>query len=679
MERVIVNRIPLSVQELAEEYGTSEKTLRNDVKEINQFLKENDLPELIISKEGRLIKAKSFDGKEAEQKLYSLDAYDYKLSTTERQYYILTVLLESGQYMTMQNFADELHVSRVTIMHDVDEVKEKTDAAGVDLQLDPGKGMVIHCDDRVRFRAIASIGYAIREDRFLKNFLVRRLDLPYTFDQILLASQKYMKANKLLFVGDAYYKIALYMFSLFNFAPQKGSAPEEGAEYGELEQLLLTTAKNLNVMVTKEGLQLFLEFVNDGADTVYIKSVDDILLYNAIIQFLGKIDESLNLGIAEDTLLTDALLLHIRSMQNWEQHNVELPVDSHNDVINYSLLWELTEKHANILEGYLGYQLSETVRKTIIIHICVGIIRSQKYLTPAAVLLVCPGSRAGGKYLEAQLQSYFNFTIRDVLSEDKEILQIDEKAKDIDFVLSTIPLKTEKCPVYQIHQNLELDDLNLLQKVIFSWQYLRPYENDKKEASLRQFIRQTFNDEVLAERLIEGSSAIISEYYEEQTREKLSLLSGRLRREDIFFADGSPEWREAIRLSAEPLLRAGVVEDSYVENSIQVVEEYGDYIVVSEGVALAHANHALGGVHADGLSLMVCPDGIRFSEAGNKVYLLFFFASTGEQDDLEVLKAIIRLGQLPGQAKRIASQKDLNAVYDTVCFGQELFPAGAED
>lgn len=672
LERVLANRIPLSVQELAEEYGTSEKTLRNDVKEINQFLNDVSLPELIISKEGRLIKAKSFDNREAEKQLYALDTYNYKLSGPERQSYIAMVLLESGHYLTMQNFADELHVSRVTIMHDMDQVKEMLEAGGVDLILDPGKGMVINCDDRRRFAMMASIGFDIREERFLKKFLNERLDVRYTLDDILSASQHYMRDNKLLFVGDTYYKIALYMFVLFNFASQKGRRPDTGTELEEMDELMLTAAESLDAMVTRETLELFHNFVSEGNDTVYLKSVNDLILYNAIIQFLGKIDETLKLGIAEDTLLTDALLLHIRSMQNWEKYEVDLTVDD-NESINYPLLWELTEKNAEILERYLGYQLSDSARKSIVIHICVAIIRSQKYMTPASVVLVCPGSKAEGKYMEAQLQSYFNFRILSVLTDERDILLIDEKTEDADFVLSTIPLKTEKYTVYQIHQHLTIEDLNLLQRVIFRWQHAMPSENEKKEAALQRFILRTFEDKDLAERLVNNASKTISEYIAEQTRKKRSILSDRLKKEDVVIVHGSPEWRAAIRLSAEPLLREGSIDASYIENSIQVVEEYGDYIVVSEGVAMPHANHDLGGVHRDSLSLLVCPEGVHFTESDSMVYLIFFFASTGKNDDLEVLKTIIRVGQMPGEAKHIASLEDAETIYETILTGSSTY------
>ena len=68
----------------------------------------------------------------------------------------------------------------------------------------------------------------------------------------------------------------------------------------------------------------------------------------------------------------------------------------------------------------------------------------------------------------------------------------------------------------------------------------------------------------------------------------------------------------------------------------------------------------------DCLSLLVCPEVIHFTESDQMVYLLFCFASTGELDDLEMLKAIIRLGQKPGDARRIAALRDPDAVYAAI-------------
>lgn len=663
LERVLANRSPLSIQELADEYGTSEKTLRNDVKEINQFLEEISLPELIITKEGTLIKAKNFNNREAETRLYELDAYSYKLSGTERQNYIAMVLLESGRYMTMQSFADELHVSRITIVNDMDPVKDKLAQFGVDLMLDPGKGMVIHAEEDVRLRIMAEIGFEIRDERFFQSFLYRRLEVYYTLDSILTAAQDYMKENRLLFVGDMFYKIAIYVFILFNFASTRGRRMDGSTALSDMDSMMLAVAQELQAVVTQQMLEMYRSYIRANEEDVYLKSVDDIVLYKVIIAFLGEIDKTLNLGLANDTMLLDALLMHIRNMQNWEGFDVEFPEEEASS-INYDLLMELVEQHADVLESYLIHPLSDSIKKSIVIHICVAIIRNQHHILPISVLLVCPGGRAGGKYLEAQIRHYFDFRIMGVLTTEKEIRRIEERTENVDFVLSTIPLKTEKYIVYQIHSHIRLEDLNLLQRAVFRRQHFQPDAKSSKEAVLRKYIYQLFEDQELARRLAEGMEAIYTDYMQELAKKKGSVLSGRLPGEHVHLTDreASPAWEDAIRLSAAPLLEAGFIEQGYVDKAIQVVKEYGDYIVVSEGVALAHANHNAGGVHADCLSLLACPKGIHFTESDQMVYLLFCFASTGQQDDLEMLKAIIRIGQTPGEARRIAALPNAESV-----------------
>ena len=51
-----------------------------------------------------------------------------------------------------------------------------------------------------------------------------------------------------------------------------------------------------------------------------------------------------------------------------------------------------------------------------------------------------------------------------------------------------------------------------------------------------------------------------------------------------------------------------------MREAIGNVEEYGSYIIVNKGIALAHARKE-SGVYEDGLSLLVSKDGILFDEA----------------------------------------------------------------
>lgn len=124
------------------------------------------------------------------------------------------------------------------------------------------------------------------------------------------------------------------------------------------------------------------------------------------------------------------------------------------------------------------------------------------------------------------------------------------------------------------------------------------------------------------------------------------------------------EWREAMRITAEDLILDGYFDTSYVEKAIENVEEYGSYIIVNKGIALAHANKEAG-VYEDGLSLLVARNGIHF-EDGETVYLMFFFSQKGEADYLDLFKKIIRLGNDQGNIEKMRKMDKPGEVYQLI-------------
>ena len=54
-----------------------------------------------------------------------MDTYMYKFSPDERQIYIMMILVIANSYIRMQSLAEELSVSRITIVNDMEVIKEK--------------------------------------------------------------------------------------------------------------------------------------------------------------------------------------------------------------------------------------------------------------------------------------------------------------------------------------------------------------------------------------------------------------------------------------------------------------------------------------------------------------------------------------------------------------------------
>jgi PTS system ascorbate-specific IIA component len=76
------------------------------------------------------------------------------------------------------------------------------------------------------------------------------------------------------------------------------------------------------------------------------------------------------------------------------------------------------------------------------------------------------------------------------------------------------------------------------------------------------------------------------------------------------------DWRDAVRLAGEALRRSGAVREGYDERMVQVIDDFGAYIVIAPGLALAHARPGPD-VLTDGLSVVTLAEPVTFGHPHN--------------------------------------------------------------
>ena len=132
----------MTLKELTSKYDISQKVLKSDIKEINQFLRTIPVEEIEIRDNGQILLGEDFKSFQIQQYLYDMDTYMYKFSPEERQIYIMMKLVVANSYITMQSLAEELSVSRITIVNDMEVIKERFKNKNT-LMIDSGKGMIL--------------------------------------------------------------------------------------------------------------------------------------------------------------------------------------------------------------------------------------------------------------------------------------------------------------------------------------------------------------------------------------------------------------------------------------------------------------------------------------------------------------------------------------------------------
>jgi ascorbate PTS system EIIA or EIIAB component len=129
------------------------------------------------------------------------------------------------------------------------------------------------------------------------------------------------------------------------------------------------------------------------------------------------------------------------------------------------------------------------------------------------------------------------------------------------------------------------------------------------------------------------------------------------------FAEEAKDWRDAIRMSCEPLEADGTVEANYKEDIIACVEKYGPYIVIIPDVAMPHSQEGAVGVNKTAISFMKLEKAVSFDlEDPEKDARLFFTLASCNPE--QHLNNMMRLSEMLSNEEIVAALLEANSVKD---------------
>lgn len=123
----------------------------------------------------------------------------------------------------------------------------------------------------------------------------------------------------------------------------------------------------------------------------------------------------------------------------------------------------------------------------------------------------------------------------------------------------------------------------------------------------------------------------------------------------IAVVDRAADWKDAIRLSVEPLIADGLAEPRYLDGIYQNIAQNGDYIIVAPGLAIPHARPETGAT-GTGFSMVKLNRPVRFS-SGEEVELLVALVAVDANAHLDMLSELTDLFVDDAMMERIRSVK----------------------
>ena len=342
-------------------------------------------------------------------------------------------------------------------------------------------------------------------------------------------------------------------------------------------------------------LQYLISSRLDVMDKIENSAFQSNLVQKVTNFYISNVVAKLNLGTINNDFKAD-LANHIRPMINRLYNKISLNNALLPEIKRvYLKLFKVIEHTSDKLTKELGLPpISADESGFITIYFARYLEQNRQYIR---ALVVCTTGVATAQLIKVKIQSYFNNIIVVADAASSNVQQQIHKYAPIELIISTIPLNnTFEIPVVVVGALLT--------------------NQDKKR--IEDSIKRNYH--------FQGSEKMLSEVTNE--------LLIRLNIEAV-------NWKDAIRKSANPLVKNGYATENYVNGMIKTTEEAGPYIVISKGVALPHARPELGAKKI-GITVTTLKTPINFGNKSNDpVQFIFALCAVDNKSHLKAMSELV--------------------------------------
>lgn len=658
----IIKNDDTTISNLAEKFNVSQRTIRNDLNSINDFLIINELSPISLINNGRI--EKKDDIKVAYELISDKDLYTYKLSKEERKIMISILLIESSEYITLSKIADTLYVSRATIINDLNNVKEYLKSGNLTVLSHANKGLRVEGFESDKRNFLLK---AILSDKDYKNLIYsvnkENVLMDSEMDKIHKIINEQEHYHETYLTDSSYNKLKNYiMISISRL--RRGEMIEHQdiiceETHSMAKDILKYISQYCNVMTTADEEAYLSKFLNG---LKYLKKEKEnsnesmVKIQFITRQFVEGVSHDLKINLNDDYDFYLNLSNHLESIFRAKNYNfpqnefIDEVVSKNPDIV------AATNKNIDVIEKYAQRKISDIEIAYITIHICAAIERKKKQEIAFHVILVCNGGVGTSQLLQAKLKTHYNFQIVDIVSAHDENNII---SKNADLIISTVPLKNADIdhvivsPLFTdedyIRVGSKIDEIRSNRNI--------PARLEKKEITSKGLINRLktvfmeYDEEIpigLKDRIVEE----ILDYFDDEEHEKVDYTSPYLHHflnsNHIELDIECEDWRDAIKKSAQKLLDEGYIENRYIDAMIENIEENGPYVVISPGFALPHYGVGYGSKNV-GMNLIRLKKPIMFGDDEDDKQEVKFVCCLSVIDHETHLKAFLNLVNMLGQ------------------------------
>lgn len=589
IQLLIASQTKQTSETLAADLGVSSKTIKNDVKRINQEFAGKSYK--IVSQKGQGIWLEFSEDERNELQLLTAFQQENSPEETElRRFEILHLLLNKQNYLSVGAISEEVFASNSTILRDLDYLEKYLEGFDLKIERAPRKGIRLQGSE-ISFRIIKA--ELLKQETSVEAVLLDFVEIQKAFPEISLTTIKSIlvdfQQEHTFKLSDVALKgliihIAISLQRLQNNQFIEMSADELSTltvkeEWKLASQLYQKLADHFALAFEKSEVG-YLTIHLLGANLTNQTMQETVLLdYQHIDQeLLGKllswttaIDETFRTKLAADQKFLAAFLLHLKPLLNRLSYGINIKNPWSRELKQkYPRAYEIGVAYAELIYQEASLLLNEDEICYLVLHIETALDRQQQAIVNSVTaIIVCATGMGTSYFLKTKLQQAFP---------ELEIVGISSAMDQslgqttADIIISTVPLHLPQ------------------QRVVYVSPVLNATEKDVLQQQIQQFVQK---ESLLAELLTEN----------------LIVLQVEL-----------DSVEEIIQLGADILAKTEYVTTDFAESALR--REKLSATAIGNLVAIPHAYQ--GSVQKQGIAVLQLAKPINWS--GEQVQLVFLLA-----------------------------------------------------
>jgi|GEM_PF-912122 transcriptional antiterminator/mannitol/fructose-specific phosphotransferase system IIA component (Ntr-type) len=690
---------PVSVQVLSEILEVSSRTIRYDLNEIEDLIKKYEL---------KLIKKPNFGvflkGEAEEQfKVFAEfnDFYNSRhfRSAKMRKYLILYRLFQKKEPILIFELADLLDVSSATVSKDLDQVEKWLNRRDLALIRRRNYGVQIEgaeIDIRHAMKSLLNESYETGNMIELLNKSNKKVDFKsrlehgynkeiknllgeLNLEEIESVVKVAEKELGIRFTDSAFTGLIVHVaFAISRLlAEQDIKIESERLKIIKKKKEFKTAAKIAVLLEEKFPVEIpedeigFITIHLLGAKMREGKSSSELSeneLEYLVKEMIRVVEKYFSTNLSGDQKLYSGLLVHLQAIVN--RIIFKLPIQNPllEDIKEkYAEVFQASKLAARLIQSEFYVEISEDEIGYLTIHFGAALERINfQEKKKAKVAIVCSSGVGTTNLLEVRLKNEFK-AIEIVESLSSLDLEDNPLLKEIDFVISTIPLSLEEIDVIKVNPFLEENDIekikaylqqrkmeygifseakkeNIPDEMSVNYETMLAKNPEMKPEEIIDLLRPFLDQEQIPAALEKVKSYFTSEkkqkQYGSQIENQKNNLLTLLKRDQIEIIETTADWKKAIKTAGRLLLDKEFIETRYIEKMIKIVEDKGPYIAIAPEICLAHAG-IKDGVNKAAISLLIIRNGIKLGHQFDPIKFIFVLAPIDKKSHMPALTDIM--------------------------------------